>query len=153
MFVEMHLSGSIQDLRPSFVQRDTSWINVGLCLPYPVLSVAYVKDRRLSGGPGTSSSTFTSDLLLLPCMMLFSNTYFVWFLMQCFGMFLNLLFIYFFIVIFWHLQEYFFLEWKNILPFVFLPLIMPFPKLLFAWPWTSFWQGLADCIHDKWKYF
>lgn len=52
-----------------FMQRDMSCDNLALCLPCPVLSVAYVKDRRLSGGPGTSSSLFTSDLLLLPCLM------------------------------------------------------------------------------------
>lgn len=47
-----------------FMQRVMTNINLALCLPCPVLSVANVKDRRLSGGPGTSSSPFTSDLLL-----------------------------------------------------------------------------------------
>lgn len=35
------------------VPRDMSCDNLALCLPCPNLSVAYVKDRRLSGGPGT----------------------------------------------------------------------------------------------------
>lgn len=39
-----------------FLQRDGTCVNLALCFPCPVLSVAYVKDRRLSGGPGTSSS-------------------------------------------------------------------------------------------------
>lgn len=51
------------------MQRDMSWVNLPLCFPCHIFSVAYVKDRRLSGGPGTSSSLFTSDLLLLSCLM------------------------------------------------------------------------------------
>lgn len=51
------------------MQRDVSWVNLPLCFPCHIFSVAYVKDRRLSGGPGTSSSLFTSDLLLLSCLM------------------------------------------------------------------------------------
>lgn len=51
------------------IQRDMSWVNLPLCFPCHIFSVAYVKDRRLSGGPGTSSSLFTSDLLLLSCLM------------------------------------------------------------------------------------
>lgn len=51
------------------IPRDMSWVNLPLCFPCHIFSVAYVKDRRLSGGPGTSSSLFTSNLLLLSCLM------------------------------------------------------------------------------------
>lgn len=36
-----------------FLCRERSCDNLALFLPCPNLSVAYVKDRRLSGGPGT----------------------------------------------------------------------------------------------------
>lgn len=52
------------------MQRDMSWVDLPLCLPCHIFSVAYVKDRRLSGGPGTSSSLFTSDLLTVSFMIL-----------------------------------------------------------------------------------
>lgn len=62
-----------------FMQRDMSCVNLALCLPCPTLSVAYVKDRRLSGGPGISSSPFTSDLLMLPYSMTLTFWNLCWF--------------------------------------------------------------------------
>lgn len=58
-------------------QRDMSWANLP-SVSYHIFSVAYVKDRRFSGGPGTSSSLFTSDLLLLSSLMTLASWNLFW---------------------------------------------------------------------------
>lgn len=68
-----------------FIQRDVSCVNFALCLPCPNLSVAYVKDRRLSGGPGTSSSPLTS--YCCPVRWHFKICFnFIWLWIQSFGL-------------------------------------------------------------------
>lgn len=119
------------------IQRDMSWVNLPLCFLCHIFSVAYVKDRRLSGGPGTSSSLFTSDLLLLSCLMtLASWNLFLTKVGHEYNLFwavvkLFLTFAFIYDSFLWSQrhstpflfdQKYFFLLWKNIPPSLpFLP--------------------------------
>lgn len=149
-----------------FMQRDMSCVNLALCLPCPNLSVAYVKDRRLSGGPGTSYSPFTSDLLLLPCSMtlafwnffsfhLVMNTIF-WAVMEFFFKLLLSFMVFFFVLFFFNpkdINPYFCFIKNNFSSHgkIYCPLFpsphsfaIASPILLFAWPSASFEQSILE---------
>lgn len=127
------------------VPRDMSCDNLALCLPCPNLSVAYVKDRRLSGGPGTllpvhlwppTAALFDGMGILFFFLILFFNQSWSW-IQSFFRAVLKLLLllpsflvVYFLLSrtlkpIIFVLSKYFFLLWKNILPSLPFSILLP----------------------------